>query len=341
MSVIITDFPTRNVNGSAALPSKWSSVHQPIIFKGRRNDQNVQQVQLLNGVYRVLLSGAPPAGLTIGSKAWLVSGGTNSEVTVTAIAANQIAVTGNVAPYSVGGYINYTGLYKNHFIRLRIYAADDANNYTQIGTHELRANPDGTFKFNASGYLKKRVEAGDSFLYNVINKRQLGQGSRFNFSYQELWSGGSTAESGLSSLNQFYWINGIKQLQELYNFNVGAHVIFPTIDTAKFMSDFDKPTYFIGFPFSLSFIWSDRVSGYLLQRVEDKLNGSPTTATNLDHAQKQAVNKMMLSGSYPSDITEIDVWLNNTGLTPIKYVGGDYVGTGYVSPLPPLTPTKK
>lgn len=339
MSVIITDFPTRLVNDSATLPSKWSSVHQPIIFKGRRNDQNVAQVQLHNGVFRVLLSGAPPAGLTVGMKGWLKSGATNTEVTVTAITGNQIAVIGNISPYSVGGYINYTSLKRNYYIVLGIYGVDGNNNYVRIGSHEVRPSADGTFSFNASGYLKKAVESGDSFLYNSINKRQLGQGSRFNFNYSEQWSTGSTAESRLSTINQFYWVNGVKQLQQKYNFNVGENVLFPTLDTAKFMSDFKKPTYFPGFPFSLSFIWSDRMAGRNLQRVEDTFI-TPTTITALDPSQRQAVNKMMLSGAWPSNVREIDVWLNDAGVTPIRYVSAGYVSGVYVADAPPLTPVK-
>ena len=96
------------------------------------------------------------------------------------------------------------------------------------------------------------------------------------------------------------------------------------------MSDFVKPTYFPGFPFSLSFIYSDKVAGRQLQRVEDNLNGDIGT-TNLDAAQGLAVNKLMLSGAFSA--REIDVWLNDAGLIDLGYVSPGYVGGTYVSPV--------
>ncbi len=330
--IVITDFPTKLVNGSNTTPSRWSSVHQPIFFKGCRRDANVSQVQLLNGVFRVLLPTAPPAGLVAGMKCWLVSGQTNTEVTVIAVSGNQIAVSGNVAPYSVGGYINYTDLRRNYYTTLTVYVTTESNTYQRVGAQDVRPAPNGVFDFDPHGYLLSYAELDDRFLYNAINKKQVKQGSRFVFTYTENWTGSSNAESAKSSTNTFYWANGIKQLQQKYNFNLGAHVLFPTIDTARFMSDFEKPTYFPGFPFSLSFIWSDRVAGRQLQRVEDDFVGAVAT-TNLDASQGLAVNRMMLAGGYPSSVSEIDVWLNDNGNIPIRYVADGYVATGFVAPM--------
>ena len=330
--IVITDFPTKLVNGSSATPSRWSSVHQPIFFKGCRRDTSVTKVQLLNGVFRVLLPNAPPAGLVAGMKCWLVSGQTNAEVTVVAVSGNQIAVSGNIQPYSVGGYINFTTLRRNYYVTLTVYVSTENNTYQRVGAMDVRPAVNGVFDFDPHGYLLSYAELDDRFLYNAINKKQVRQGSRFVFTYKENWTGSANTESRPSSANTFYWANGIKQLQEKYNFNLAKHVLFPSLDTAKFMSDFDKPTYFPGFPFSLSFIWSDKVAGRQLQRVEDDFVGA-VAATNLDASQGLAVNRVMLAGGYPSSVSEIDVWLNDNGAINLHYVKPGYVAEGYVMPI--------
>lgn len=337
MSVIFNNFPNKPVNGVALLDSRWSSVHQPIKFSGRRQDQSITQVQYLAGYHRVSLPGAPPAGLNVGDKVFISSGGVSVEAFIIQIGATSLKVSGSLPNYSTGGYINYTTLKRNYYIKIRVYVVDETNTYKLIGTHEVRPAPSGAFDFDAHGYLKSYVDLGDSFLYNAINKKQVRQGSSFNISTQEFWSTGSSSESTMSSTTKFYWANGIKQLQQRYNFNLGQFVLFPSIDTAKFLVDFEKPTYFPGFPFSLSFIWSDKVAGRQLQRVEDRFS-VPVVTNNLDASQGEAVNRMMLSGSYSATQESIDVWLNDNGVTTIGYVAPGYVGSGYVKPIPPLVP---
>jgi hypothetical protein len=337
--IVLTKFPITNVNGSTALPSRWSSVHQPIFFEGCRRDMSIIKITPFSGVWRILLSSAPPVGLAIGHKIWVSSGSTNAELTVGAISGTALLVTGAVAGSSLGGYCNFTTLRKNYYVTLKIYVVDANNVYQYIGAHELRPSVNGSFSFDPHGYLKSYAEMTDTFKYNVKNLKQVKQGSRFNFSHKENWMGSSNTESALSTTTQFFWTNAVKQLQEKYNFNVGKHVLFPSIDTAKFMTDFEQPTYFVGFPFSLSFIWSDKVAGRELQRVED--SGTVNT-TVLDPSQRLFVNKMMLAGGYASTVDSIEVWLNDNGITTIKYVDDTYVGTTYVKEIPaePLTYTE-
>lgn len=330
--IVITDFPTKNVNGLSTLPSRWSSVHQPILFKGCRRDRNVLQVQAASaGQYRVTVIGGIPGGVAVGQKVWVKSGATSLEATITNIVGSQIYVVGAFTTNTTGGYINFTTLRKNYFVTLRIYVTDENNIYQRIGSHDVRPSADGSFSFDPHGFLKSYAELTDGFAYNVKNKKMVKQGSRYNFSWIENWTGTTTAESTLSSTTLFYWVNAVKQLQEKYNFNVGAHVLFPSINTAKFMSDFETPTYFPGFPFSLSFIWSDKVAGRELQRVED--TGTLNT-TVLDPSQCNFVNRLMLAGSYPTSVESLEVWLNDNGITTIKYVEDGYVSPTYVKEIP-------
>jgi len=330
MSLLFTNFPSALVDGLSTQLSKWSSVHQPIIFRGHRADYQVQKVVKGLVYSRVLFIGGTPAGLVAGQTLWIVSGTNNCLVTITSVAGGLILVTGNITTNSTGGYANAISARPNYFATIRMYIATESNTYQLIGSQDIKPNADGSFSFDVHGFLKTYAELTDTFAYNTINKKQTRQGSRFNFTYSENWTGYTGPASTLSSTNQYYWANGVKQLQQKYNFNLGEFVLFPSRTESKFMSDFVKPTYFPGFPFSLSFIYSDKVAGRQLQRVEDNLNGDIGT-TNLDAAQGLAVNKLMLSGAFSA--REIDVWLNDAGLIDLGYVSPGYVGGTYVSPV--------
>lgn len=340
----VISFPIRNRDDNSALPSRWSAVHHPILFKLCRKDVNVVQMQFLNGVHRVILQ-SMPAGIAIGQTCRLVSGPVNADVVVTGISGNQISITGPSLPqFTTGGYLNLTQARKNYIADVRVLGVDNSNTYYEVGNIEVKPSPDGTFNINPAGYVKVIAERTDTFLYNLINKRIIGAGSRFNFQFRESWVGHEGTYSTLSNTNVFYWTNATKQLQQKYNFNVAEHVIFPTLNTTTFMSDFDEPTYFPGFPFSLSFIWSDRVAANQLQRVEERFNqqgvSTGTITTTLDGSQNLAVNRMMLAGTYPTTTKRLEVWLNDNGVQPVRYVGVGYVLGGYVLNQPGL-PTIK
>lgn len=341
MGVIITSNPTRNVNGNAGLQSRWSSVHQPILFGACRQDHPVVNVKLIGGAWYVLLPSIP-SGLIVGGQLWLKSQTNDLLVSVVSISGLLVrvsAVTGSFTVNTVGGYVNLISARKNYYVEIVCYAVDDSNTYYRTGSQDVKPSPDGAFTFDLHGYLKSEARMGDTFNYAVINKKFSRSGSRYNFTFQEKWLGSSTVPSALGANTTYYWVNGAKQLQERYNFNVAEYVPFITIDTAKFLSDFVKPTYFPGFPFSLSFIWSDKVAGRQLQRIED--NFTTTTTDNLDPAQTRAVNMMRLKGSYASSVNEIDVWLNDAGIATMHFASPLYVDPRIVGLIPFDSPVKK
>ena len=73
------------------------------------------------------------------------------------------------------------------------------------------------------------------------------------------------------------------------------------IPKAKFLSDFESPTYFPGFPFSLSFIYSENLVGIESFRNQENydINGSPTIvgpAVQLNNGEAQEVNRLLIEG---------------------------------------------
>jgi len=136
-----------------------------------------------------------------------------------------------------------------------------------------------------------------------------------------------------------HYVNGSKQLQEPNGFNFAEFV--PTLDEerptkARFLSVFNRPTYFNGYPFSLSFIYSDNLSNKQLSRIEENqdINGvkSSQVATNLSVAGRGFVNRLMISGGYASPVKSVNVWINTGDATEQNETtgGGDLVEPGTV-----------
>ena len=106
----------------------------------------------------------------------------------------------------------------------------------------------------------------NDFLYNKINSKQFGEGSKFNIQIRENYNGISGKYSSLSTNSALFYSNSAKQIQEQYGYNMAEYV--PTYDAtrtvkAKFQSVFKRPTYFVGYPFSLNFLYSDNMLNYI------------------------------------------------------------------------------
>ena len=123
----------------------------------------------------------------------------------------------------------------------------------------------------------------------------------------------------------------------------------PTLDDtrankAKFVTDFVKPTYFVGFPFSLSFIYSDNLLNKQISRKQDSfdINGvqiGTTDSADLDYAQRFFINRLMINESLTSQVKEIDVWLESgSDVTGYGTGGTDYVEPNVFETVQPADP---
>lgn len=315
MSLTIVKAPTKSVNGHL---SKWSAVHHGIEFEIQRKDATVT-MKLLSGVgpsaaVKIKISGSIPSSVAVGQTIYYCGPIQKYFCQITAISGNWIT-TNLTAPGSYsGGFVNFVDAYKNYYIDTKIFGVNDSGQYIEIGTSRNKPNPTGLIKVNVHKWLKTVAVYRNEFLYNAINKAIIGEGSKFSIRYRENFNGLSTSFSGYSAVS--YWSNSAKQIQDIFGSNMGEFV--PTLDDtrakrAKFLSVFEKPTYFVGFPFSLSFIYSDNLLNLQVKRMESTkdLNGTQIalTNTNLNATQRFSVNRLMLKEDYISAVKTLEVWL--------------------------------
>lgn len=323
MSLVIVKTPQVNVDLNT---TKWSSVHQPIEIQVQRKDVLVQfkrRITPTNNYFRI--NGVVPSEVKVGDIGMYVS---STNVTfnfkILSISGNTITIDSTsldsiqLANYS-GGYINFISTYSSYYIETKILSVDSSDSYVEVGISKNKPDNQGKALISINEWLKDNVVYNNTFEYNVLNKKIIGEGYKFNFQFREVKNNIAGSWTNLSSSYIYYWVNSVKQIQEKYGFFMGDYV--PTFDAtrinkAKFQSVFKKPTYFPGFPFSLNFIYSDNLGKLNVRKHETRkdINGSvlSTSDSLLNMTQRFSANRLMLAGNYTSNVKEIDVVLQCT-----------------------------
>jgi len=346
MSLSIIKYPQRFVDNNPNLLSRWNAVHHSMIYGMSRQDYPVQffynpSTQVL---IAVITLGTMIDSPLPGDKVYCEGANGSGTFTIDTFSFPNIFTflpqvwTGGTG---VVGFINLLSR-QNYFSLTNVYGVDLNNQYVLIG--QSRNKPDSTGRLNVdvSSFLKNDVDYVDEFEYNILNQKDLTLGGGYNITYSENWQLFEGTFSGLSNSDLSYYVNSAKQIMDLYGSNMGEYVPFyfiadvGFIPLAKWLSDFESPTYFPGFPFSLSFVYSEYLAGIETFRNEENfdVNGQ-TISTNpqalLDNAEVQNVNRLLITEPIASNIKCVDVWLSTEGtINCIKYQTGGYVQIGYV-----------
>jgi hypothetical protein len=338
--IAVTKYPIAIVNGTNETISRWSSVHHPVKFNIQRRD--VEIVASINITGGLLVYTSTTTGLTVGSSVYIVSGTNIGVGVITSIVVNnsfECTFDNASTIVQMGGFFNITSR-TNYYCITRVLGVNELNEYYIIGESYNKPDSTGLMTVDVSSWLKSLVGYTDEFQYDKMNWRDDNLGGRFNIVFAEFWTGNDGEFASPSASNLFYYTNSAKQIRDLYGSNMGAFVPFSDYDgetvLAKFLCDFETPTYFAGFPFSIDFIYSEDIADYEVFKHEKSLdiNGTEiTTTTNeLDATECLGVNRMMIDESYTSNVKTLNVWLEtDLTLTTFEWVLSDYVVTDFVA----------
>lgn len=344
MSLSIIKYPTAAVNSNKLTISKWNAVHHPIKYELQRRDFQITFFQSSPTLMQVSLSGFTGdinTILAVNDEVYIESANGSGTFPVNAIIGiNSFDVVFGVFG-GIGDGVGYTNLLnrKNFFILVKIWEVNPSNQYILLGTSTNKPDNTGRTSVDVSSFLKSLVSYEDDFLFDRLNQIDLMLGNRFNITFSENWFGFTGPFSGISKDDLSYFTNSSKQILDLYGSNMGEYV--PFLDTAgpdpkaKFLSDFKEPTYFPGFPFSLSFIYSEFLTGIETFKVEEKfdVNGVTlsTTEVLLDNSQLPFVNRLMIDEGYVNE-DHLDVSLVTIQtVLKVAYFETGYVAAGYAS----------
>jgi len=315
MSLLLTNFPQKQVGSNFC---KWSSVHQQIEFTIQRKDEILTFGKNIAGKFTIkIASPTVPASVIVGQNVLIVYPSFTLTAKILSILGTVITTDSTKTGTYTGGFINFIDAYKNYHIITQVYAVNTSNVNEYVGSLTNRCNPSGVAIVSVNDLLSTKCRFENTFKYNVINKRMNGEGAFFNIRFWAVYNG--VAQEKSNSSPTFFWTNSAKQIQEKYGVNMADYT--PTIDNnrerAKFQSVFARPTLFVGYPFSLSFIYSDNLVNKQIVRYREHLNRNDVVLsadeTIIIGTERNYVNRLMISDAIDPDAKIIRVWLQTEG----------------------------
>lgn len=332
--ITITERPLRTIG---ALTSRWTAGHNPVVYKFERSDYDVTDVQptpALHGGSILVRIPAIGIGLHVGGSAYLgtvkykgigtiadvqESGGTTTYVWLTGIAANGL---------DMGGKFNDLGR-RNYRIEIQI---KEAGSDKLLGVADVAPFTNGLGKIDLRRYLSAYLLLRNDFAYNTVNKRDVYGSVKFYITYQERWLGNDGPVIS-DSAQPIFVTNSAKQIMDKHGQNMAEYVI-SNVSPAKFLTKFKSPVYWEGYPFSLSFIYSELLS-FQVHKVEALLDVNKVqtgvNSAQLSDPERESVNRLMLDGGYGAATKYVRLKLRTGNPIPDDYVYPGYVDEGYVA----------
>ena len=206
----------------------------------------------------------------------------------------------------------------NYRVKTRISVAGSV-----VGTAVNKLDTSYQTITDVSAFLKGSISYNEDYDFTTLNLKDENKSNVFTLEFSESWSGYELAYDAEGTGN-YYFMNSVRQLGDLYNGNMGDYTIFSNYDIADpralFLSDFEKPTYFDGYPFSLDFIFNaDFATGsFSIKKIEEPFNLNNVSAGSsnytLSNTGKNYINRMKLEGSYASTVDYLEVWLEKVSV---------------------------
>lgn len=335
--------------------SRWNAAFNPVVFTYQRRDFTVTGLQLhtLNGNTRVAINTEDTAAIVAGDIVYIETATCTGVFKVTEKYSASVLVIDTPFTGNSTGFININRLrpYYKMLTRITFYDNITGRESSIIATN--RPNNKGVTRTDIANFLQSLLRARDESDYTQTNYRDDNLSASYKITYAEEWDGHTALFNTIT--HPYYVVYAAKQLGERHGGNLAAYVPFadaPTgTDKAKWITDFTEPAYSNGYPFDISFIYSEDLAGRdlyaeftLLDINRNPLPGGPqssyllnddgTWLLNQDGSkmviarQSQSVmpvpgqlglNRLLIEGPFANDVYYISVAL--------KYTDGDTTHT--------------
>lgn len=205
-----------------------------------------------------------------------------------------------------------------------------------LGEFNVRPIAVGNMRVDMSSYIQSYLESSYGPDFGTrINDSEPKSVIRFYITYQEQFLNGT---SGTLYTDQANYINAAlsaKQIGDIYGQNMRDYTPFAKDGLlAKFLTKFDEPVKWNGWPFTLSFVFAEDIQGHEIKRIEENLNINKVLVTDaetqLDRSKVNYINWLKVSDNVPDNVYFIDVTLKTGEAVGESYVYAGYVEDGYV-----------
>jgi hypothetical protein len=356
--------PTVTINGST---SRWNAAFNPIIFTYQRRDFEVTAALIDTATGKLRLSvNADLSPLTAQLRAQ-----PNSAIYVYVNAAPYISTykvvsadNGSIVldtPHNNGsdpvtGFININLLRPYYKIYTYITYFDRITGAQSTIMATNRPDNQGVIRADISNFLQSILSAKDNSTYTAANFRDTNLSACYSIQYAENYDDGTLdgKTSGIITIAEPYYVTyTARQLRSPNGGNMAQYVPFPASTTpAKWLTDFAEPAYSNGYPFDLSFIYSETLVGrqlyykialldinrqplpggditsyllnedgsWLLNQDTSKLVISRQTSSSAAIPQQIGINRLLVSMDMPLEAWyfNIAVYYNDDDSNPIQ-----------------------
>lgn len=361
MPLTIDTRPQKEFNGNSSLLSTYNCSYLPVNYTLIRMDMTIIIIQNNGGNAQVLVpDDAVSAAVNPGDVIYINSRFYDTSAEVLSIAggfgsAYEFTLDLPFTLASLGGYANNLARENYHAeVTIKGWNRTSAA-YESFGILKVAPDGKGIINLNIGSYLNKNITHYNDSLA-VRNERNDSQGSWYYLETLERWVGSSESVviDGLSLPNLAYFIAATKQNGSEYGNNLADYTPF-AVDTAgnpkaKWLTDFDSPTLFVGYPFDISVLLPLELQGFTMTLEQEYLNASGTVIntddSDIDVSQINGVNRMLPIGAMVGDpafssvagTDAVNVWIEIGGIAQIGYVAEDYRAPGYDELVPPTAP---
>lgn len=321
--------PSRLISGNNFI---WTAGYNPVVYEFLRQDDTFTSMTRLGDQLTIVRNDNTADDTEI----FIVSGLYRARATVVSGAGTSTIIvepdTFNNYTNSVNGHYNLLTIRKNYRIEVRIFE-EGSNNL--LGIRQPVPVADGNLTLDLGDFLAAFFDHDDGFDYGQVNKRAQNKSVKFYITYQEIFDGSSGAAVSDAS-NPIFVVDAAKQIGDTNGQNMAEHVPLNDINApdALFLTSFDVPKYWPGYPFSIDFIYSEDFPNISLQRVQQDLDINRSaiagpSSTPLIQAEQQSVNRLMLD-NVSAQARFVSLNLATGAAIVDDYVFPGYVNDGYV-----------
>jgi len=355
-NLLIND-PSVTVNGNV---SRWNAAFNPIIFTYQRRDfevtgvtsdssgnakitvnASVSTIATAISTNQAAIANAAAEGITIlnyqNIYVYLNAGPYKGVFMVTD--ADDFSLVINT-PYisSATGFININMLRPYYKILTQITYVDPLTGVMNNINSTNRPDGSGIIKADISNFLQSILRAKDDSDYTAINFRDKNLSASYTIQYAEQYDDytkpGTTITSPYISIEAPYYVMyTARQLRSQNGGNLAEYVPFPTAPTlAKWVTDFTEPAYTNGYPFDISFIYSEALAGRQLyyKMVLLDINRNPLPGNTISSYLLNEDGSWLLN----QDMSKLIIASQSLSTTPIvEYVGLNRVLVNMAMPL--------
>lgn len=268
---ILVNDPTIDLgNGNL---SRWNAAFNPIWFKYQRKDYNVTGATNTSGNITIAVTGdmsavkarsiIPSLNGDINSPGDLVyikTANYAGSYEVLSKAGNSLVLSCVFVANDGAGFININSQRPYYQIQTQIVYVDPVTGLFNTIASKNYPFPDGSCNADLSTFLKSLLAAKDLSNYTLINYRDMQLSASYTIKYAEVWTGNTPQWTTIT--RPYYVTFAAMQLQQLGGGNLLEYIPYPlSFQPAKWLTDFVNPVYSNGFPFDLSFIFSEYMVG--------------------------------------------------------------------------------